>query len=236
MSKNFTVKLERVVGQIKFRPTLATLGGAPRILNDLEESFEEWSSEGNNVTLFTPTKKEFLQTTPDSITVGKESDTSRRQELISYVDQVFTSSLTAFNIKTMHRIGFRTTLILKSNFNYTELVDLIYKKFYSINDRLNEISANEKIKDVVYILVGESNGLANRVHVGPTTSQESMDNFKPNFATKVTLAESNLFVDIDVYTTDVTMEDTAETFKRASEENNRIYNELLNYLEEALWA
>jgi hypothetical protein len=234
MAKNFSLELERIIGQIKYRPNLSSLHGAPKVLHELESEFQEWKSEGNQVTLFTPDRNEFLQADPDTITAGKESDTHERDTMIDYVERVFNNSLEAFELKTIKRIGFRTTLIMKSEFEYSELVDLIYKKFYSPNNELKTISANDEIKDVVYILVGWMNGLKNRVQIGPTTSRESLANFAPNFPVKAELSDNNLFIDIDVSSTDVTTDTASQIFKDAAVENSRILNAYLELMERPL--
>ncbi len=235
MASNFKLELERIIGQIRYRPNLASLRGNPDVLQDLESDFEEWKAEGNNITLFTPSKKEFLQTGPDTITAGKESDTKERDKLTEeYVEAVFNNSLKAFNLKTMHRIGFRTTLIMKSDYSFTELVDLIYKKFYGSQDKLKELSASDSINDVVYVLVGEMNGLKNRIQIGPTSAEESIKNFQPNFTVNPQLTESNLFIDIDVSSTEVTPDNASMIFKRAAKENTRLLDQYLKYMDEPL--
>lgn len=234
MASSFKLELERIIGQIRYRPNLASLRGAPDVLHDLESDFEEWKAEGNNITLFTPSKKEFLQAGPDTITAGKESDTQERDKLTAYVEEVFNNSLKAFDLKTMHRIGFRTTLIMRSDYSFEELVDLIFKKFYGSQEKLKNLSASTDVKDVVFVLIGEMNGLKNRVQIGPTSAEESIKNFQPNFAVKPELTESNLFIDIDVSSTDVTPDNASKEFQKAAKENTRLLEEYLKYMDEPL--
>ena len=164
--KFFTTKIQRVIGQLRFRPTLATYQAAPIIARKLESRFEHWNiKKYYNVTLYSDSEKKLLEVNYDSITYSNESEYNAK-ELLSYITELYKIYIESYEIVEIRRIGFRHTQILTSSLNFDDIVDLVYRKFYSPRQEIKKISADRQ-KDVVFVLEGVKNGFANRVQIGP---------------------------------------------------------------------
>ncbi|MEK7499179.1 MAG: hypothetical protein AAB649_01070, partial [Patescibacteria group bacterium] len=86
--KFFTTKIQRVIGQLRFRPTLATYQAAPIIARKLESRFEHWNiKKYYNVTLYSDSEKKLLEVNYDSITYSNESEYNAK-ELLSYITEL----------------------------------------------------------------------------------------------------------------------------------------------------
>src|SRR5688572_14981501 len=116
MSMRLEKKLARIVGQIRYRPTLASYSEVPNIAQELEPEFDEWQAAKNDdVTLFSPDKKKFIQTTSDIVTYVNESE-ENFEELGKYLKVIFDKIVTTSSIEEIRRIGVRSTKILQTEF------------------------------------------------------------------------------------------------------------------------
>jgi len=225
----FDLELERIIGQVRFRPTLISYSSVSRVAGAFETDFEEWrASKPDDVTLYSPKKKEFLQVGSDVVTYVNEAD-NQKERATKLIDAATKNFIEDCSIKEIRRIGFRNTRVYSSKIEFDELVDLIYKKFYSSTKNL-KISADTP-KDVVFVLDGLKNGLLNHVQIGPVKDVEARKYFSSNFDNDIKLEDNNLFVDIDVYTNkDLKKEETTDTLKVLIRENERLIEEYLKYI------
>lgn len=229
---NFSPQLQRLVGQIRFRPTLGTFGATYLMAEKLESKFKEWRGEAANITLYSPEDKKFLQITSDTLTYLNEKD-SYPEELVNYIEKSFAACKEhPLSVKDVRRVGVRSTNLLKSNFEFQELVDLIYKKFYREGNQFSDLSADE-VKDVMFALDGEKNGFKNHVHLGPTKKDEGLSHFKSNFDIETeTINESNLFIDVDVFTSEgLNTTNSLDELRKAILESKRIVDDYLDYVD-----
>lgn len=227
----FVENLARIIGQIRFRPTIPSLHGTSEIATELESEFEEWRTEKTeDIALYSPSQKKFLQIASDVTTYVNEQD-KNLDEATKYLNAVMDKNVNKFSVKEIRRVGFRITLVLGTPFNYSDLVDLVFKKFYTSSDALKSISS-DKNRDVVFVLDGEKNGFYNHVQMGPVNQNDAIKFFNSHFPVdKEALNSASLFMDIDVFTTQRLSKDTVqETLNKAIGENNRIVSEYLSYL------
>lgn len=228
---NFSRKLQRIIGQIRFRPTLPFFQGVPLAAKELEGKFEEWrASKDSDVVLYSPSQKKFMQITAGIITYVNEGKEDI-DELKEYLKKIFEKSTDSFSISQIRRIGFRNTQVLESTFKFQELVDLIHRKFYSQSKEIKNISGKEP-KDVVFVLDSIKNGFLNHVQIGPVRKEEALKYFNSSFESDIELsADNNLFVDTDVFLTEnLEVENTLDKLDKAIQENLKIINEYISYL------
>jgi len=232
MTRNpFSLALQRVVGQIRFRPTLSYLNNIPLSVKDLEADFEEWRAKGNNdLTLYSPEKKEFLQISAGAITYVNE-DNYDSEKLKSYIKSAFDKATQSYSVSKVKRIGVRNIQILKSSFEFQDLVDLIYKKFYLQSEQLKTISSAET-RDVVFVLDGIKNDFSNHIQLGPVKKTEAVKFFDSSFDPNLEVEnDNNLLIDVDVFTSEnLNVENSLVKFDKAIEENLRIVKEYIDYL------
>ena len=233
MVKNiFSKGLQRIIGQIRYRPTLSSFDNVPVIAGELEKEFEEWqASKHDDVVLYSPSKKKYLQVTSDVITYVNEIETDT-DELIKYLRKVFEKNIKSSAVREVRRIGVRNTQILKCAFSYQEIVDLFYRKFYSQEKKLKSISVDTP-RDVVFVLDGVKNDFWNHVQIGPVKKQEAINSFKATIEadSKVITGESNLFIDVDVFQSkNLSAENAIEKIQQAIKENLKIVKEYIDFL------
>lgn len=232
MKKNiFEKKLQRIIGQVRHRPTIASFANSYLLAAELEKEFEGWRApKHDNITLYSPSKKKFLQITSDTIAYLNENDENTK-ELFQYINQLFEKSVKLLSINAIRRIGFRNIQVLECPFKYEELVDLIYRKFYLQNANLKKISV-DKHKDTVFIQDGVKNNFLNHIQIGPVNKEEGVKNFNSNFEIeKDTLKSTNLFVDIDVSITEgLSKENAMNKLDEVIKENLRLVNLYIEYL------
>ncbi len=194
-------KLDRIVGQILYRPNLISFDQAKKVASQFEEKFEEWRSDrSNDISLYSPSKSELLQISYDKITYLCEKDCSLRS-LESFVNKGFNELNRVAKFKQIRRVGLRRTQVYTTNLKFEELVELIYKRFYSDKKDLGQISG-ESVRDVVFVLDSTKNGLNNHIEIGPVTKQEALKRFDSVFgyskAQIDSLGDANLFIDVDL--------------------------------------
>jgi len=237
MNKTFTVKFQKVIGQLRFRPTLDNFHNVPNVAKEIEKDFEEWKAEGNsNITLYSLKSNELFQLTSGSLTFVKEgeddfiNDSSHSvDKLKNYLKDTLKKD-ESFAIEKIHRIGFRITEILETDFEFQDLVDLIYKKFYSDSEKINEIASDEK-RDTVFVLDSRKNGCFVHTHIGPLKTEEVEKHLNSTFDLGKKISKNCIFIDVDVFIdSDLDMDNVYDNIDKIITENNRIVSDYVNYL------
>ena len=138
----FQDNIVRVIGQVRFRPTILSFNGVHIIASGLEDKFEEWRAEkSDDIALYSPADKKFLQIAYDVTTYVNESE-QNADELQDLISQVMKKNMGEFGVNEIRRVGFRITKIMNTKFNFSDLVDLIYKKFYSDAEEVKSITSS----------------------------------------------------------------------------------------------
>jgi uncharacterized protein (TIGR04255 family) len=198
-SNNYDLKLQKVIGQINFRPTVHSYSHVGEVAQLFESQFQEWKAEEqSNISLYTPKKKRSLQLTVDTITYLDENS-DNTEAILKYLGEVFLRYKETSDIKKINRIGFRRINIFESKFKYEELVDLIHKKFYNSDFKLEE---GYEPEDVVHVFDLKKGIATAHILIGPVKKEEGFKNYNPIFKIesklKDSLGDNNLFIDIDV--------------------------------------
>lgn len=227
----FSKTLQRIIGQIRFRPTMLSFQNTTLLARRFEDDFEEWRTEkSDDIALYSPSKSKYLHLTSSSQTyINEQKEDS--EELLSYLEGSFTKAVKDFELKEIRRVGFRNTIVLESKFGFSELIDLVFRKFYYNQDKLKSMSAN-KLVDAVFVLDGESNNFRNHVQIGPMKKPQAIRVYNANFEIDHSaISENNLLIDVDVFSTEkLTGNNATKELKNAVEENFRITKEYLKYL------
>jgi|SRR5579871_2736571 len=233
MAKSFlTEKLHRIVGQVKFRPTIKTFDSTASLASDVENKFEEWiAPQHDNIALFSPSERKFLQITFDTITYLNEGKNDTK-ELYDYVSKIFNRSIEELDVNQVKRVGFRYTQVFETSFAFNELVELTYKKFYAQNEEINNISADTP-RDTVFVLDGIKNDFFTHVQIGPVNKDQGVKSFNTSFPdNKIELQDSNLFIDVDIFTEkDLTTKNALEKLQEAINENLKITEKYIDYVQ-----
>ncbi|MBI4039131.1 hypothetical protein HY384_04200 [Candidatus Daviesbacteria bacterium] len=226
--------LIRLIGQIRFRPNLISFDIASKAASEYENKFEEWLAEkSDDVTLYTPSEKKFLQIASDKITYLNESKKDFT-ELDTIVKKAFKSLNKLANLKKVGRIGVRATEVWSTNLKLNELKDIIFNKFYNQDKKL-KVLVGESIKDAVFVLVSEQqNGLKSRVQIGPVNKQQAIKRFQANFSEEDNvdkLTDANLYVDIDVFEVEnLTATNVEDKLTTAHKEVTKLLKEYNSYI------
>lgn len=220
---------QKIIGQIQFRPSLESFSSSPVIAKTLEKKFEEWQVKGDNITLYSPEKSKLTQIFFDKITYLSEEN-ANFDELHDYLEKIY-NKLMDFSVEEIRRVGVRNTVILKSSFSFSELVELMYKKFYPRDDAFLKLSGGNP-KDVIFVLDSERNGFLNHIRIGPVNKEEAEKHFNSSFGVDVKAEENgNIFMDIDVFKIkDLTKDSAVSELKKAIEENKSLSGAYLEHL------
>jgi hypothetical protein len=226
-------RLERIIGQIKFVPKLASWQNTIAAAQNLEEKYDEWRmNKQGDVLLISPSERKVLRASYNSIIYSNEGDCDTT-ELTKHIETLYRKSIKDSGVTDVKHVGIRTIQIIETSFKFKELSDLIYNKFYK-KDFLGEISA-EKVNDTIFVLDGEKNGISNHVKIGPMAKKEALQHFSSTFEVDDSklLGDSYLFVDVDTYVSDFSMNSHKldEMLPRLLVENKRISDGYLGYIE-----
>ncbi len=230
--KILNIKLQRIIGQIKFRPTIITFDNTALLASDIEDKFEEWRApKHEDIELFSPSEKKLLQISYDTITYLNEGKADTK-ELYNYISTIFQRGTKELGLSKIRRIGFRQIQILECSFTFKELVDLTYKKFYSQNEDVKNISIGVP-RDTIFVLDGEKNGFLNHVQIGPVNKADAAKYFNSSFPDKkIETGDCNLFIDVDVFINNtLTPENSMDRLNKAIEENLRITDSYIEYIQ-----
>ena len=198
-SNDFTKILQRIVGQVRFVPTLSSWQDTVEVSKNFQDDFEHWRiANRQDVALFSPKESKLLQVLYNSILYLNENS-ENTAELSEKLKKAFTL-INKDNNKFEH-LGFRNVQILGCKFEFNELVDLLYKKIYT-NDILS-ISSDE-VKDVLFSVNAVKDGISNNVVLGPVTKEEGLQRFNSQFDIDGCVLEmdkykSFIFIDVDTY-------------------------------------
>ncbi|HEV2339644.1 MAG TPA: hypothetical protein VGT05_02625 [Patescibacteria group bacterium] len=233
MAKTFlTEKLHRIVGQVKFRPTIKTFDSTASLAAGVEDKFEEWAAQKHeDIALYSPSEKKILQITFDTITYLNEGKNDTK-ELYDYISKIFTKSTKELGVNQIRRLEVRHTQVLEASFEFNELVELIYKKFYAQNEDVKNISADTP-RDSVFVLDGSKNGFLNHVQIGPVKKDQGIKAFNSSYPdNKTDIKDSNLFIDVSIFIEGgLTAENTLEKLDKAIKENLRVTKDYLGYIQ-----
>ena len=229
-NKVFDKKIQRIIGQVRFRPTLESYQHLPKTANIFVQEYEDWQIDNNNATLVSPKEKKFLEIKSDTISYLNEGQ-ENVDEAKTQIGKIFQENVNEHSVNQIRRIGFRNTQVLSCSFSYEEITDLIYRKFYSQDEKIKRISTDTP-RDVVFVLDGFKNGFLNHVQIGPVVKEEALNLIKPQFKTAIeTLTEVSLFIDVDVFIADdLTNENCLNKLNDITNENLRIVKEYIKYL------
>lgn len=230
----FHTELLTLIAQVKFRPNAQTFGGVSKVAGMFEDKFEEWSApKTEQINLYSPKKSEALELGYNAVSyITEKSDNTAKA--LKYTIEAY-KEFEKLNIKEVRWVGYRTTNIFKSDINFQDLSDLIYKKFYSQEAVLKKIST-DKIRDVVFILDSIKDGYKNHIQIGPVKGTELARWYTFKFeAPEVKYKEDDtlLFVDCDVHTdkcdtSSKAISDTINNLKILNEAMVEQYQEYLN--------
>ncbi|MEA2056094.1 MAG: hypothetical protein U9O78_00030 [Patescibacteria group bacterium] len=194
----FTSQLTREITQIRFRPTLGWFNHRADVAHLVESSYEEWRSDKRgNIALYSPNKKEALEIFTDHITHLRESsfDSDNNFEHPSILVK---SMVKKFEISEIRRVGFRTTNVFSCEFEFEEIVDILYRTLYKIDP---ENSPQEgRLLDLVFVLdTLNDNGVKIHSQIGAIKKDEGKKKFITKFGEPISLEnDKNIFIDIDV--------------------------------------
>jgi len=229
---NFKTRLNKTTGEIRFRPTLTSWDRTVELAKSIEKEFEHWRiSSKSDVTLYNIESKSLIKIKFDSILFLNEGEQGATDELIENVKNIFTKLVEGSDVKEFRHIGCRKQFVIETDFNYSDLADLTFKKFYSSQEFLKEASVTDKVMDTLFVLDGKKNGLRNHVQIGPTLKEQALQSFAPSFEHKELEEKSFLFFDIDVFKVDdITKENAIKTFTETIKNNIEITESYMKYV------
>jgi len=226
-------RLERIVAQIRFRPSLSSWQNTIFAAQLLEGKYKEWKlNKQGDIFLYSPDEQKILRVSSNSLIYSNDmvADTS---ECIKHIDMIATKVIKDSSVKELSHVGFRNIMIIGTNFGFSELANLIYEKFYQ-GGEVSKISS-DKIKDTVFVLDGEKNNISNHIKIGPVKMDEALANFNPLFDIdkNVLVDDSYVYIDIDTYKKGVITEtdNVKSLLEDFISENRRISSEYLSYIE-----
>ncbi len=238
MAMSLKLKLKKEISQVIFRPTIPSAESFLNVVKNFEPKFKEWVTKNNTYTLYSPDNLEAMLFNNYSITFGKESHKEADFDKIcsDNIITAFKKYKEDFKVKEIRRIGYGIVQVLEADIKYSELCDLVYKKFYSKETRLKEISYEKNPRDVIFILDGEKDKIKNHVEIGPTNQQESLKRFNSGFTgfeTKLNLKESNIYIAVDSFVDGaINLTDTNKLLVETKDESKRIVKEYIKYFME----
>ena len=196
---DFNKIMQRIIGQIRFVPTLSSWQDTVEVSKNFQEDFKNWRiANRQDVTLYSPEDCKLLQILYNSISYVNEKEENTK-ELKEKIQKSF--SLINKDKDEFDYMGFRNIQIIGTKFEFNELVDLIYGKIYTSD--ILQISS-DKVDDVVFSISSVKDEIKNRVTLGPVTKDEGLRRFNSQFVDRdyssiMDEYKSFLYVDVDTY-------------------------------------
>lgn len=229
---NFKRKLSKVTGEIRFKPTLTSWDKTIEFAKNVEQNFEHWRIDNKrDVSLFNIESKSLIKIKYDSIMFLNEGAPANTEELLTNVRSLFTKLIEESDVKEFRHIGCRRQLIIETKFDYTDLTDLTFKKFYANQVFLKSVSGKNTL-DTLFVLDSKKDGFRNHVQIGPTLKDQALQSFAQTFESKEILEDKSfLFFDIDVFKKeDIRRENALSVFDETVKENAVIAEAYIDYI------
>jgi hypothetical protein len=231
-SHAFQSKLKRILCQVQYRPNLSWFNDRTTIAQQFEDKYKEWNTSQGNVALYSPDERKALEIFTNTLSYLNETEVTI-DECEKQVSSVLGKLIKNYNIKELRRIGFRRTEVMSSKFEFTELVELLYQKFYLSTKELQELQTG-KVNDLSFVLDTMDRNINTHVQIGAVKKAESEKLFAKDtkFLQNQTIdTENNLFIDIDVsISTDLKAETSIEDLKKIIKRNEETFKKYLDYL------
>lgn len=227
-------RIQRIAGELRFKPKLSSWANVVEAAKQMEGSYPHWQipkGKQGDIALISDDEKKILRIKYDTIIYTNETSRGSTDELTRHLTKVFKKLIQESGVTEMRHIGCRSTTIFGLEFKYSEIVQIMYEKFYRQDGPLREISANKNI-DTAFILDGEKNGIKNHVRIGPMSKEEALSNFNSNFDidTSDFKEEAYLFFDIDTYIGESHSSTALEKLEQVVSANKEILEGYKNYI------
>ncbi len=227
----FQEKLSKVVGEIRFRPTLSSTDGLMSVGKIIESEFPHWKSQaGQNVVLFNDETKNLVQIKYNSVLFVNEGG-EENKALFDFVKKVYEKLVVDFDVTEIQHIGCRRQKVYQTKFGFTDLVDLTFNKLYGNIEVLKNISG-KIIRDTLFVLDATKDGLGTHIQLGPSQVVQAEDFFKSQFdRTPLDVDKNYLIADIDVYKKEgLSKENGVRDLELIINSNNEILSSYLEFL------
>lgn len=227
MTKNFIKIGQRIIGQVRFVPTLSSWQDTIAVSKNFEKEFAHWRiANRQDVTLYSPDEYKLFQILYNSLSYINEKE-ENTEELSANLQKAFT--LMNDKEKEFEHLGFRNIQIFGTKFDFSELVDLLHSKIYT-NDIL-QISS-DSVNDVLFSINAIKDGINNNVLLGPVTKDEALQRFNSQFdvekiSTKMDEYKSFIYLDVDTY---IKSEKNIEKINNLIDKNLEIASSYLEYI------
>jgi hypothetical protein len=232
----FSVVASKLIVEVRFRPNLAYFDEMFKIASSIEDEYEDWQASHNpsEGILTDATKKKVLKITSSTLTLILE-DSAGFSSMPEEVHRMFLLFLEPTRISEIKRIGVRRSGIYETDSKYQVLTDGFFDAFYGNKDAIKSVAADE-VGDISVILDGVKDGYKNHVRMGPLKPDQTPIYYRSDFSDKVEIKkETNLFLDVDVYSdVKTTYEDAGKTVNPVIETNAAIYDGLLDLVKKEL--
>ncbi|MHB1316462.1 MAG: hypothetical protein ACYCZW_01225 [Minisyncoccota bacterium] len=197
-----TKVLERSWPAIGFKPKLASWENTLTTAQLMEKDFPDWKIERGSrseICLYTHEDKEMLKIRFNSFSYINEAgnDISKFKKLLKVASEHFAKN----EVTDFMQFSYRHTIFFKTELKFTELVEILYEKFYGSRAELKEISV-DKVNDVAFTLDGEKSGYLNHCKIGPVKKEQMLGILSPTFEvdeTKLSKDDTYIYFDIEVY-------------------------------------
>lgn len=194
--------LEKSWPSIGFRPKLASWENTLTTAQLMEGDFPDWKIERGSrseISLYKNEDKEILKIRFNSFSYINEAgnDISKFKKFLKVASEHFAKN----EVTDYMQFSYRHTIFLKTELKFTELVEILYEKFYGSQAELKEISV-DKVNDIGFALDGEKGGYLNRCKIGPVKKEQMLGIFNPTFEldeTKLSKDDTYIYFDIEVY-------------------------------------
>lgn len=230
--KNFTKKLEKITGEIRFKPTLTSWDKTIEFAKSIEKKFEHWRIDNKkDISLFSTKSKSLIRIKYDSILFLNEGDSENTEKLLKYVKNLFTKLIEESDVEEFRHIGCRKQSVIETTFEYTDLTDLTFKKFYANQDFIKDTSGKE-IVDTLFVLDSKKDGFGTHIQIGPTLNEQAIKSFGQTFESEDLQKDKTfLFFDIDVFKREgINKVNIIQTLDDAIAKNNDITDSYTEYI------
>jgi hypothetical protein len=229
--------VRKVLFEARYKATLAFFDLRNKLGQSLSKEFPHWRYDAIRTVMFD--NKDRSHFVMESKRIGFDFDRAGRfNDARGLISKVGKKTIEMLEIETFERIGLRFFFVYPSPMKYKELNDVFVRKMISQEKAFFDVFS-DNVNDSGIALEFQKDDLHFRAQTGPTRPDESIGRIP--FETKIfsqkdveelrnSLSETNFFVDLDCWKTEIGVSEFTSFLDRAFEVSTKVLDNLSNFL------
>jgi uncharacterized protein (TIGR04255 family) len=226
------MKIRRAMFEMRFNPSLSFFDKMNLIGDALAKDYSEWKTDRVSIGLSDREKK--IKILIESGRVAFDSDDfSSAESFFTRIRKGLNTYLQNVIIGDIKRTGIRFKYIIKVDFSFEELVEIMSEKIY--NNKLGLLSDNS-YEDLALVINFKKKDFKIHLISGPLKKDEIISRLQPAFIEqydKTLEPDTSIFIDIDCFQENKNLKDIDNFVREGYNISSSIADDFVKYMLEA---